>query len=168
MIPLTLRRFLEEHRVPYRIISHPRSVTALETAAAAHVSGKRFAKPVLLRGLDGARFVLAVLPADELIDLERLGDALGFPVALATEEEWFRLFPDCEPGAAPPFGTMVEIPVIADAHLALAQWIAMPGGTHSELIELAWKDFQRIARPTIIDYGRPRPGLRAEESLWPA
>jgi Ala-tRNA(Pro) deacylase len=142
-------------------------MTALESAAAAHVSGKRFAKPVLLRDLVGSRFVLAVLPATELIDLERLGQSLGFPVALATEDEWFKLFPDCEPGAAPPFGTLVAVPVIADAHLALAQWIAVPGGTHTDLIEMAWKDFQRIARPAIIDYGRPRAEISSEEGLWP-
>jgi len=128
-----------------------RGVTAQEAAASAHVSGKRFAKTVVLR--QRGQYVLAVLPADERVDLERLSALVGSTVTLASEEECDRLFPECERGALPPLGELYGLPVLADAHLARHEWICMSGGTHSDVIEMRWDDFRRVALPRVIDYG---------------
>lgn len=53
------------------------------------------------------RLALAVLPAADQVDLERLARSLGAAsVALATETEFRRAFPGCEVGAMPPFGNL--------------------------------------------------------------
>jgi Ala-tRNA(Pro) deacylase len=71
-------------------------------AEAGHVSGKEMAKAVILMA-DG-RLVMAVIPGDKMVDLEKAEHALGVDsVRLAEEGEFAASFPDCEPGAEPPF-----------------------------------------------------------------
>src|SRR5262249_39072852 len=116
MVPPSLRTYLDDHRVAYRVLAHEARFTAQETAAAAHVSGRRFAKVVLLEGDYGGKpqFLLAVLPGHEEVDLDRLGQALGRPVQLAAESAFGRVCPEFEAGAAPPFSELAHVPVVAD------------------------------------------------------
>jgi len=152
MSPQAIRHYLDQKQVPFRVAEHPvRGVTAQEVAASAHVSGKRFAKSVVLR-LRG-QYVLAVLPADERVDLDRLSALCGDAVTLASEQECDQLFPECERGALPPLGELFRLPVVADEHLAHNEWICMSGGTHTDLIEMRWDDFQRLAHPQVVDCG---------------
>jgi Ala-tRNA(Pro) deacylase len=165
MLAQSLRDFLDAHHVPYRVVAHAPRYTAQEVAAAAHVSGSRLAKAVLLRQIGRPRdFLLAVLPASEVVDLERLGRAVAHPVEVAREEELARLCSDFEPGATPPFGELTQTPVIADRCLAEQETITFPGGTHTALVEMRWHDFATLAQPRIVDCGRlptaPEPSAR--------
>jgi Ala-tRNA(Pro) deacylase len=148
MIPEPIRKFLDERHVPFRLEHHPLRVTAQEVAASAHISGKRFAKVVVLRC---PQYVLAVLPADEKVDLERLGRLLAHPVELASEAEFAGRFPGCEPGAMPPFGDLYGMPVIVDGHLAQKDWIAFSAGTHTDVIEMQWTDFEQLTHPHVLE-----------------
>jgi Ala-tRNA(Pro) deacylase len=167
MIPTPLRQFLDSQRVPYHVRQHAPRWTAQETAQMMHVSGKRFAKAVLVRTQDEAQpeYLLAVLPANEQVDLALLGAVFGRPVQLAVEEDFARLFPGYEAGAPPPFGELARIPVIVDRCLENATSIFFHGGTHVDVIEMRWDDFARLARPQLVDYGRlpnaPMPESRA-------
>src|SRR3990170_351239 len=101
-ISMKLKKFLDENKVNYTVAAHSEVYTAQEIAAALHVRGKDLAKVVMVKA--GDRFVMAVLPASWRIDMVKLKDALGKKdVRLATEEEFKKLFPECEPGAMPPF-----------------------------------------------------------------
>ena len=165
MIPNNVQRYLAQHQVAYQVLHHEPQGTSQETAQVAHVSGKRFAKVVLLGTSappDGAThgFVLAVLPANEQVDLGCLRAALGKEVRLGTEDELARLFPGTEPGAAPPFGSLADVPVVADACLASRGSIVFHGGTHTDLIEMPWAEFARLTGAQIIDYGRPADWTR--------
>jgi len=156
MLPRSVQRYLDERGAGYRVLQHSPRSTAQETAQAAHVSGKRFAKLVVLKVGDGEdEFVLAVLPAHELVSLYRLGVIVGGPLRLASEDEVARLFPDCELGAAPPFGELAGLPVYADACLGGEGSVVFHGGRHTELIEMSWNDYASLASPRIYDYGRP-------------
>src|SRR5574341_711158 len=99
-----LQRLLEEEQVAYRILSHREEFTAQRVAAASHVRGRQFAKAVIVRE-SGGEYLMAVLPANERLDMSSLATATGRTLLhLADEEELARLFPDCEVGAMPPFG----------------------------------------------------------------
>jgi Ala-tRNA(Pro) deacylase len=106
-----------------------------------------------------------VLPANEQVDLGLLGAVFGHPVSLAAEREFGGLFPDYEAGAPPPFGDLAHIPVFVDSCLAGGSSIFFHGGTHTDVIEMRWDDFERLARPQLVDYGRlptaPMPESRA-------
>jgi Ala-tRNA(Pro) deacylase len=151
-MPVTrLKEFLDQKGVKYVSIRHSTAYTAQEIAASAHVKGRNMAKTVVVK-LDG-RMALAVLPAKYQVDLGRLKQSGGFREAeLAHEEEFSKLFPGCETGAMPPFGNLFDLPLYADETLRKDEEIAFNACSHTELIQIAYKDFERVASPRVISF----------------
>ncbi len=146
-----IRDFLDENDVHYRLVPHPAAFTAQEVAAEVHVSGRQFAKVVTVSVDD--RLALAVVPATEQVDLERLSRALGAErVVLASETEFRRVFPDCEVGAMPPFGILFGMETFVSRRLAESEVIAFNAGTHTEAMYVPWSDFERLVEPVIIGF----------------
>lgn len=146
-----IRRFLDENDVHYRLAPHPPAFTAQEVAAEAHVPGRRFAKVVTISVDD--RLALAVVPATERVDLERLTRALGADrVVLASEAEFRRAFPGCEVGAMPPFGNLFGMETFVSRHLDESDEIAFNAGTHTEVMYVPWSDFERLVEPVILGF----------------
>src|SRR5206468_4359252 len=98
-IPARLIEFLDQNKVGYEILHHPEAFTAQELAAIEHVKGKQHAKVVMVKS-DGAQ-LMAVLPADHRVDLEKFEKLTGKSTALATEADFKALFPDCALGTMP-------------------------------------------------------------------
>jgi len=152
-----LREFLDKQAVHYETLTHAPAFTAQEVAAAQHVPGRELAKVVIAKA--GERFVMAVLPALNKLDLAKLGAALPEKTAqLASEEEFARLFPQCEPGAMPPFGNLFGLPVYVDTSLSRDETIVFQAGTHTETVRLRYAEFARLVAPTVGDFT-----LRREE-----
>jgi Ala-tRNA(Pro) deacylase len=144
-----LKRFLDENDIRYVSIPHFQAFTAQETAAAAHVHGREVAKTVMVK-VDGA-LAMVVLPATRRLDLELLRAALGAGAAeLASEAEFKSMFPDCEIGAMPPFGNLYGVKVYVDGSLAEDDQIAFNAGTHAEMLQMAYGDFERLVRPMVV------------------
>jgi len=145
-----LKEFLNAHGVAHAIIPHPLAFTATSVAGAAHIPGKEMAKTVVV-SLDG-HLALAVVPANRKVDLERLRQVTGaLSAELADEREFIGDFPECEPGAMPPFGNLYGMPVFVEPHLAEDRQIAFNAGSHTELISMAYKDFERLVHPKLVD-----------------
>ena len=143
-----LKEFLDSQGVTYVTIPHPQAITAQEIAASAHIPGREMAKTVMVL-VDG-RMAMAVLPAYSRLDLEALREAAGAEkVEIAGEEEFKELFPDCEPGAMPPFGNLYGMHVFLAESLAEDDEIAFNAGTHTELIRIPYADFARLVHPKI-------------------
>ncbi len=148
-----LKDFLSREKVKYISIYHSPAYTAQEIAALAHIPGKELAKTVMVK-LDG-KMAMAVLPASYRVDLDLLKQASGARKAeLASEEEFQNCFPDCEVGAMPPFGNLYGVKVYAAQSLAEDETIAFNAGTHSELIRMAYKDFERLAQPEVVKFSK--------------
>lgn len=149
--------YLDLMQVSYSHSTHAWAPTALETANAEKVRAHELAKTVVYFG-DGG-FGLAVVPADQFVDLAKIIRVLGLSSArLATEPELARLFPDCELGAMPPFGDSCELPVIVDADLT-GDYIAFTLGSHRDVVRIGFADFQRLAQPTIASIALGREML---------
>ena len=143
-----LQTFLDSQHVKYVTIRHSPAFTAQEIAASAHIPGKQLAKTVIVK-LDG-RPAMAVLPASDRVDFERLKATAGArTVALASEQEFQDLFPECEVGAMPPFGNLYGLEVWVAARLAEDEEIAFNAGSHMELIRMAYRDFARLVQPRV-------------------
>jgi len=143
-----LKEFLDSQNVKYVVISHSRAVTSQEVAASAHISGKEMAKTVMVK-LDG-KMAMAVLPASSRVNLDLLREASGAKqVDLAAELEFRELFPECEPGAMPPFGNLYGMPVFVSESLTKDEEIAFNAGSHTELIKLSYKDFEKLVKPKV-------------------
>jgi len=144
-----LQEFLDQHQVKYVTIRHSPAYTAQEIAVLAHIPGQEVAKTVMVK-LDG-RLAMTVLPASCHVDFERLQNAVGVSQAELASERAFRdLFPDCDVGAMPPFGNLYGLEVLVAESLAEDEEIAFNAGTHTELMRLAYKDFDRLVQPRIV------------------
>jgi Ala-tRNA(Pro) deacylase len=146
-----LKEFLDKNHVKYVCVVHSQAYTAQEVAASAHVSGRALAKVVIVE-LDG-QMAMAVLPADRKVVLQELREITGCDqVRFASEEQFQKRFPDCEIGAMPPFGNLYGMDVYAAAALAENQQIAFNAGSHTEIIKLAYEDWERLVRPKVVSF----------------
>ena len=145
-------KFLKSNRVKFQLRHHPARFTAQEVAAAEHITGEEVAKVVVVKAAQ--RYAMCVLPATFVLKMDLVKTALGVPdVGLATEDEIARLFPDCEVGAMPPFGSEYGLETWVEQHLAADEEILIPAGTHEDSVLMAWKDYERLARPKVAPFG---------------
>jgi Ala-tRNA(Pro) deacylase len=149
-IPSKLIEFLNQNKVRYEILHHPEAFTAQELAAIEHVKGKQHAKVVMVKG-DGTQ-MMAVLPADHRVDLEKFDKLTGQSTTLATEADFKALFPDCAVGSMPPFGNLYGVETYVDQSLAGNDTIVFEAGTHSDAMKMRYGDFARVAQPKVADF----------------
>jgi Ala-tRNA(Pro) deacylase len=159
MIPERIIRHLEEAGVPVRVRHHAREIDAQRLAAAVHVSGYRVVKSVLVEA-DGER-MMAVLPAADIIDTTMLAGALDAErVRILHESEFLDLFPDCEVGGEPPFGSLYGLPVVMDGILARAGApLILRAGSHDEALEMSAAELLRLERPRLGEFAVGAPSV---------
>jgi Ala-tRNA(Pro) deacylase len=150
-ISLRLKSFLDENQIPYSVMTHSTAYTAQGAAATMQISGKELAKSVVLWA--GEEMILAVLPAPNHVRLKKLAAQVGKSVRLATEQEFSSLFPDCELGAMPPFGSLYNLPAYVDESLAADEAI-VNSGTHRDAIRMRYEDFVRVAKPLVCSFAQ--------------
>jgi len=148
-----LKRFLDENKAVYEVVRHGEAYTAQEVAQTMHVKGRQLVKVVMINGDRG--YLMVALPADRRVDIAHLRAELGLKLAaLATEQEFKAMFPDCEAGAMPPFGNLYNIPVYVDRALTEDTEIFFQAGTHYEAVRMAYADYERLVMPQVLDLGR--------------
>ncbi len=146
-----LKELLDKEKVKYVCIGHSPAYTAQEVAASAHIPGWEVAKVVMVK-VDGA-MAMAVLPANRKVVPQDLREMLGAErVELATEAEFRDKFPDCEIGAMPPFGNLYGMAVYVAPGLAADEEIAFNAGTHTEVIKMPYRDFERLVKPKVLSF----------------
>ena len=148
-IPKRLIDCLNQNKVQYEVLHHPEAVSAQRIAQAEHVKGRHHAKVVMVKS--GEQHLMAVLPANHHIDLEKAGKAIGKTASLDREDEFKSLFPDCAIGAMPPFGNLYGLPTYVDQHLTEQDYIVFEAGTHTDAIKLSYRDYETIVKPHVAD-----------------
>jgi len=148
-----LKTFLDDNGIEFIVISHSQAFTTQKIAAAAHIKGKDIAKTVIAK-IDG-EMAMVVLPASKLIDFHNLKEVLGSnEVSMASESEFNDLFPSCETGAMPPFGNLYDMEVYVDQSLVGDHEIAFNAGSHTELVQMQYRDYEKLVSPKIINFIR--------------
>jgi Ala-tRNA(Pro) deacylase len=146
-----IKDYLDSHNVKYIIISHSIAFTAQEIAASVHISGHEMAKTVIIK-LDG-KLAMAVLPATYKVNFGVLKDIVGSKdVKLATEQDFQHRFPDCDLGAMPPFGNLWNMDVYVSERLSYNSDIVFNAGSHTELIRMNFKDYEKLVKPKVVNY----------------
>ena len=96
---------------------------------------------------------MAVLPGSQKVELALLRDALGSKqVTLAKESAFRDRFPECELGAMPPFGNLYGMPVYVADSLTEDEEIAFNAGSHTQLVKMAYRDFERLVQPEVMRF----------------
>jgi Ala-tRNA(Pro) deacylase len=147
-IPIPIQSYLRRNEAPYDVIVHAPAYTAQEETAASHIRGREWAKTVVC--FAGHEPILVVVPAPYAVDLEKLRAITGEPnLRLAREDEFAGLYPDCEPGAMPPFGPLYGQRVVVDASLTENPTVAFHAGTHTDAVRMQYSDFERLVHPAV-------------------
>jgi len=146
-----LKEFLDSNHIKYVSVRHSPAYTAQEIAAKSHISGNEMAKTVIVK--INNKTAMAVLPASYKVDFEALTEVTGSDnVSLASEADFKNMFPDCEVGAMPPFGNLYDMDVYVAQTLSEDEEIAFNAGTHSELIRMSYKDFEKLVKPKVLQF----------------
>ncbi len=154
MSPKLLRAYLDEARIDYMVRAHRPAFSSSRVAEAAHVPGRELAKVVIVC-LDH-RLVMAVLPSTQHIDLGHLRELTGArSVRLAREDEFVARFDQCELGAMPPFGNLYDMEVLVAESLTQDEYISFNACTHTEIMTMAYADFERLVRPSVLAFAEP-------------
>jgi Ala-tRNA(Pro) deacylase len=133
MIPSMIKAHLHLKHQGFEHHVHPAVMTAQELAATEHVSGRRVAKPVVVRM--AGNLALAVVAAPERLNLAALEEATGLRAELVAEDEFASRFEPCERGAEPPLA-LFGVPIFMDAKLENERTLLLPAGTHEDAILL--------------------------------
>jgi Ala-tRNA(Pro) deacylase len=146
-----LKEYLKDHNVQYEIIHHPIAYSSTQTAHLAHVHGYEMAKPVMVK-IKG-KLVMVVMTANQKVNLSLLKALYETQdVELALESEFVTKFDDCEMGAMPPFGNLYGFEEIISDDLTRDDEIFFNAGTHTELIKMKFRDFEKLVHPRIINF----------------
>jgi Ala-tRNA(Pro) deacylase len=143
MIPTLIEAHLRQQHLGYEHHVHAVAMTAQELAASEHVSGRRVAKPVVIR-MDGD-LALAVVAATEKVNLAVLEEATGLTVELVPEAEFSPRFAPCQPGSEPPLAVF-GLPIFVDEKLTQERSLVMPAGTHEDSVVLETHEWMRCER----------------------
>lgn len=151
MATRALTEYLDNNDIYYHCYNHSPAVTAAEVAQSSHIPGRHMAKTVIV-DVDGS-LAMAVLPADQYMDPEKLRQALNADhVRLASESEFKDRFPFCETGGEPPFGNLYGMDVYVDDTLVSQDWIAFNAGSHTEVIKMGMGDFLRLTQASTCSF----------------
>jgi Ala-tRNA(Pro) deacylase len=145
-----LEKIFRDENVKFTVTKHAEVYSAQRVAGLLHIPGEQLAKVVMVKADD--ELVMMVLPAAYRLDLVKVKKVLkADAVRLAREEEFASLFPDCEVGAMPPFGEQYGVPLYVDRTLSTQAQLAFPAGSHREIMQVAYADFERTAQPNVAD-----------------
>ena len=144
-----LKDFLDNNEIKYVSIMHSLAFTAVDIAKSAHIPSKEMAKTVIIK--IGDELAMVVVPANFKVKLNLLQQALDSDnIELANELEFIKRFSDCEVGAMPPFGNLYDMEVYVTESLTEDEKITFNAGSHSEVIQMDYKDYESLVKPRFI------------------
>jgi len=145
-----LKEYLRTSGKPSMPISHRPEYSASMRAAGMHKYGKLVAKAVVFCRADGTNPVMFVVSAADKVDLGVVQNLIGPGARLATETELGPLFPDCQLGAHPPFGSFYGLQTILDERFHQeSDNIIFLMGHHDGSTSMAMRGYVALARPDI-------------------
>jgi Ala-tRNA(Pro) deacylase len=143
-----LKHLLDQHKIKYISINHSPAYTARETAASTFVPRREFAKTIIV-DIDGEK-VMAVVSASRHVSIEALKNlAHANEARLASEDEFGELFPDCEVGAMPPFGSLYNMRVFVDEMVTEVDDLCFNAGSHEQILRMDCRDYLKLEQPAI-------------------
>ncbi len=147
---MNIIQFLNEQAVDYESLPHRTTFTASHLADALHEPGDYVAKTVVLKA-DG-EYLLAVLPSSYNLELTLARSEIGCDsLKIAHEDELPSLFPDCEVGAIPPFGSLYGLQTWVDSRLAEDDHIVFDGQSHNEALRMSYASYEALESPLVGD-----------------
>lgn len=161
MTPTQLVNELAERGIAARLVSHRVAQTDEELASALGLARGVVGQTYLLSA-DG-QACLALVPAGMRPDFDLLKDELGAnDLQFLDDGRDDALFEDAQPGAEPPFGSLLGVPLVLDESLADQDEIVVRSGRYDTSLEVRVVDLIEVEQPNVAPIAAP-----AEEPGFP-
>ncbi|MFO1372713.1 MAG: HDOD domain-containing protein [Candidatus Competibacteraceae bacterium] len=143
-LPDTVKTFLENHSLPYRVVPFSLGDTLIQAAKTLDLPPRRIIRAVLLR--DRGSIVMAILPCSHILDFSLLCQLLGRELEPLYGRESTGVLRDCLPGSYPPLPNAFSLFALVDDSLAdhNAEEIYFDGGSGDTLIGMKGTDYQAL------------------------
>ena len=142
----SVENYLSDSHIGYKVLEHPYSYNAIQTAKISHITPAHLAKAVVVKA--GATYLMCVLPASHVLVLNWIDRDYSAGHSghhqLVTEEELKGLFPDCELGAIPALGQAFDMKVVWDSSLRHADEVYLEAGDHRHIFQLSGQGFIEV------------------------
>lgn len=141
-------RFLDAHKIPYRLFEHSHPPASLEEAAFQRgQAAGQVVRSILFRLQEG-KFVMVLMAGPGQLSWKRIRNHLGISrLSLATRSEVMDVT-GYEIGTVNPFGTLRQIRILADESVFVPELISIGTGVPGVAIIMNPKDLSRVL-PTI-------------------
>ena len=142
-ILVPVKYFLDQNKIDYKLVLHPKTYSSKASAAAAHVREDHIAKAVVLEDSQGV--VMAVIPGDTWVKFHAINNELNRTLELAPEATSNEIFQDCAIGAIPPLGSAYSLEtVVVDEGLTSLANVYFEAGDHENLVHVSGETFIRL------------------------
>jgi HD-like signal output (HDOD) protein/prolyl-tRNA editing enzyme YbaK/EbsC (Cys-tRNA(Pro) deacylase) len=162
-IPASIRDLLEREHAHYQVLPHHKTSTLTQAAAACDLALGQLVRAVIL--VDGKGLLMAVLPADHVIDFDTLCRQLHRDLELVPGNRLNTIFNDCEPGSYPPLAPAYNLDVVLDAALEATDLVTFEPGTHTSLVQMPYAQFRNLlgAKVLSVPFARPAATLSGDQ-----
>lgn len=160
---LQIKKILDDSKLEYTHLTHEHVSTSEDAAKIRGTNLDDAAKAIILKAEfkieneDGTinksfKFIQAVIPANQRIDLKKLKIILGSKnVSLASPDEVLERT-GCTIGSVPPFGKLFNIPMYMEESILKKDLIVFSAGTHNDSIQMNAQDYYGILEPIVAEF----------------
>jgi Ala-tRNA(Pro) deacylase len=134
---------LDINKIHYSLIRHRESSSSHSTAVASIIPKKKLVKAVILKD-EFQQPIMALLSANQKINLRHLNHTLNRRFALINEDELNVIFHKSTPGAIAPIADAVYMDSIVEQSLVDLQEVYMEAGDHINLIHMDAVGFRKL------------------------
>ena len=139
MIPNKVINYLQKNQVKFEVVKHRQVFTAHDLAMTLHLQHSQIAKSLLMKA--DSDFILAILPADKNLVMEKLEKlAKAKKISMPKEKVMKEKF-KVKPGALPAFGGLYKLSVFVDQLILKEKKILLSPGSFVESILMSPKDY---------------------------
>ncbi len=124
--------------------------TAAEAAILLRVGVAEIAKSIVFRANLSGRAITVVGRGDRRVNIQRLGDHVGEPVARA-DPEWVRQVTGYPIGGVSPVGQPPDVVVLIDGALVEFPWVYAAAGHPNAVFRVSPTELVRLSRGTVVD-----------------
>ncbi|MFO1430829.1 MAG: HDOD domain-containing protein [Candidatus Competibacteraceae bacterium] len=138
-LPDTVKNYLDNQKLPYRLISYPSKGTLHQITEAIRIPSSHLIRAVLLGDEQG--YLMAILPSNHILDFSLLRQLLARDFHPLYGDEVVGLFKACQPGSRPPLPGLFGLPAIIEKGLATVDGeVYFDAGSHDTLICMSSRD----------------------------
>ncbi len=163
-IPVNVRELLDRDQGNYEVLLHRKTHTLAQAAEACEIALDKLVRAVVL--VDSQGLLMAVLPADHILDFEAMSTLLHRNLELVPGHQLTAIFEDCEPGSYPPLASAYDLDVIIDQAVDTMPVITFEPGIHTSLVQMSHEHYRNLLGDVRVgQFSRPVSTLHTDEQM---